>query len=46
LRKEPDKGIDCEYAVPADAFMAVELQAGAFFGKSGTVPYSAVYSDL
>jgi putative acetyltransferase len=41
-----DFEIDCEYKVPADVFMAVELQPEALSAKSGTVQYSAAFSDL
>jgi putative acetyltransferase len=41
-----DFGMACEFAVPAEVFMAIELQPGAFSGKSGRVQYSAVFSDL
>jgi putative acetyltransferase len=46
MRKDPDKGIDCEYEVPAEVFMAIELQPGALAGKSGRVQYCDVFSSL
>jgi putative acetyltransferase len=39
-------GIDCEYRVPEEAFMLVELQSGYLLGASGTVRYHAAFSDL
>ncbi|MCC3860402.1 GNAT family N-acetyltransferase [Pseudemcibacter aquimaris] len=36
----------CEYDVPAEAFMAMELSAGAFDKVSGTVKYHKVFSEL
>jgi putative acetyltransferase len=41
-----DFGIACEFAVPAEAFMLVELQPGALSGKTGTVQYSDCFSNL
>jgi putative acetyltransferase len=37
-------GIGCEYDVPEDVFMAVELHAGFLRGASGTIKYDAVFS--
>lgn len=39
-------GLKCEYDVPAGAFMATELHAGALRGASGTVKYHAAFSQL
>lgn len=39
-------GLKCEYDVPAEAFMAIELHARALRGVSGTVKYHAVFSQL
>ena len=39
-------GLNCEYDVPAEAFMAIELHAGALCGASGTVKYHAAFSQL
>ena len=39
-------GLKCEYDVPAGAFMAIELHAGALRGASGTVKYHAAFSQL
>jgi putative acetyltransferase len=39
-------GLKCEYDVPAEAFMAIELHARALRGASGTVKYHAVFSQL
>jgi putative acetyltransferase len=32
-------GIHCEYDVPEEAFMIIELQKGYFHGKAGTIHY-------
>jgi putative acetyltransferase len=37
-------GIGCEYDVPEDVFMAVELHAGFLRGASGTIKYDAAFS--
>ena len=39
-------GIDSAYAVPDEAFMALELQEGSLDGKSGRVQYHAAFSNL
>jgi putative acetyltransferase len=39
-------GLQCEYDVPAEAFMAIELRAGVLRGLSGTVKYHAAFSQL
>ena len=39
-------GIDSEYEVPEEVFMALELQTGALNGKTGTVKYHAAFSKL
>lgn len=36
-------GIGCEYDVPDEVFMALELEAGVLQGKSGTVRYHAAF---
>ena len=36
-------GIGCEYDVPEDVFMVVELQAGFLRGVSGKVKYHAAF---
>ena len=38
-------GIGCEYDVPDDVFMAVELQAGFLRVASGTIKYHAAFSS-
>ena len=38
-------GIDSEYEVPAEVFMALELQPEALSGKTGTVKYHAAFSN-
>ncbi len=39
-------GIGCEYKVPEEAFMAIELQPGYLQGKSGTIQYHAGVADV
>lgn len=38
-------GISCEYEVPDDVFMVVELQAGVLRAASGKVKYHAAFSS-
>lgn len=38
-------GMDSEYDVAKELFMAIELQAGALSGESGTIKYHAVFSN-
>jgi len=38
--------IGCEYDVPEEAFMAVELQLGYLRGMSGTVKYHPAFSSV
>lgn len=39
-------GVACEYNVPLEAFMAIELRPGALRGASGTVKYHAAFSNV
>ena len=39
-------GIDSEYEIPEEVFMALELQTGALNGKTGTVKYHAAFGKL
>jgi putative acetyltransferase len=39
-------GISCEYGVPEELFMIVELQPGFLHGASGKVKYHAAFSNL
>jgi len=39
-------GIGCEYDVPEEAFMILELKPGYLDGSSGKVKYHAAFSDL
>ena len=39
-------GIDSEYDVPEDVFMAIELQPNALSGKTGRVKYHTAFGDL
>jgi putative acetyltransferase len=39
-------GIGCEYDVPDDVFMALELLPGALAGKSGTIRYHPAFANV
>lgn len=39
-------GISCEYDVPEEYFMVLELQPGYLQGKSGTIKYHNLFSDV
>ena len=39
-------GIDSEYEVPEEVFMAMELQPGALKGKTGRVKYHPAFSNV
>ena len=39
-------GIGCEYDVPEEVFMVVELEAGFLDGASGKVKYHAAFGDV
>jgi putative acetyltransferase len=39
-------GIGCEYEVPQDAFMAMELQPGYLTGARGIVKYHPAFNDV
>ena len=39
-------GIGCEYEVPEEVFMVVELQAGFLHGASGKIRYHAAFGDV
>jgi len=39
-------GIDCEYEVPEEVFMTMELNPGSLTGISGTVIYHSAFSNL
>ncbi len=40
------KGLRCEYTVPDEAFMAVELREGALAGREGVVKYRPEFSSV
>lgn len=40
------KGLSCEYPVPDEAFMALELRAGALSGHKGLVRYNPEFSKV
>lgn len=39
-------GISCEYDVPEEYFMMLELQPGYLQGKSGTIKYHKLFNDV
>lgn len=39
-------GMSCEYDVPEEAFMVVEIQTGYLEGASGTIRYHAAFKDV
>jgi putative acetyltransferase len=39
-------GLRCEFPVPPEAFMALELRRGGLAGALGTVRYLAAFSDV
>jgi putative acetyltransferase len=39
-------GIACEYEVPEEVFMVMELEPGYLGGKSGTIKYHEAFSDV
>ncbi len=39
-------GIDCEYEVPEEAFMALELRPEALSGRTGRVKYHATFGNV
>jgi putative acetyltransferase len=40
-----EKGVDCEYDVPPEAWMLLELQEGALAGRKGTVRFQPEFRD-
>ncbi|APB32396.1 Putative acetyltransferase [Gloeomargarita lithophora Alchichica-D10] len=41
-----EKGLVCEYPVPNEAFMVLELEKGALEGYTGTVKYRSEFNQL
>jgi putative acetyltransferase len=41
-----EKGLGCEYPVPDEAFMVLELESGALEGCVGTVKYHSEFNKL
>jgi putative acetyltransferase len=41
-----EKGLKCEYTVPDEAFMVLELESGALENCSGTVQYRSEFNQL
>ncbi|UCG14352.1 MAG: N-acetyltransferase, partial [Deltaproteobacteria bacterium] len=39
-------GIDCEFDVPADVFMVMELRDGALAGRTGLVRYQPEFRSF
>ncbi|MCI5107189.1 MAG: N-acetyltransferase [Pseudomonadales bacterium] len=46
FRAASEFGLVCDYEVPAEAFMALELQPGSLAGVSGTVHYHPCFAAL
>lgn len=46
FRPAKEFGIGCEYDVPSDVFMALELAAGYLQGKSGTIRYHDAFREV
>jgi putative acetyltransferase len=40
------KGMGCEYPVPDEVFMVVELKPGALGGRTGLVRYSSEFAEV
>ena len=40
------KGIDCEFEVPEEAWMVLELREGALAGRSGTVKFQPEFHEV
>src|SRR3990170_2235551 len=38
-------GIGCEYDMPDEAFMAIELEPGVLAGRSGTIRYNPAFAN-
>ena len=45
FRPSSQFGIGCEYEVPEEVFMVLELQPGCLRGKSGTIKYDDAFND-
>jgi putative acetyltransferase len=45
FRKAREFGLRCEYPVPDEAFMAMELASGALAGRAGLVRYLPEFGD-
>lgn len=46
FRRASRLGLRCEYAVPDEAFMAVELEPGALAGRRGLVRYRPEFGEV
>lgn len=46
FRPAKEKGLGCEYPVPDEVFMALEIKRGAMEGWSGTVKYRSEFNSL
>lgn len=46
FEKAADRGINCEYDVPPEAFMVLELQPGYLRGASGTIRYHPAFRQV
>lgn len=46
FKPSSQSGIKCEYDVPEDVFMVMELQQGYLHGMSGIIKYHAAFNNL
>lgn len=46
FRRASQFGINCEFEVPDQAFMAIELQGGALLNRPGTIHYHPAFRAL
>jgi len=46
FRPASDAGINCQYDVPADVFMVLELEPGYLGQSSGCIRYNAAFGNL
>ncbi|PSW18941.1 GNAT family N-acetyltransferase [Photobacterium sanctipauli] len=44
--KAADHGLACQWPVPEEAFMVLELAEGTLAGKTGTIEYSSEFAEL
>jgi putative acetyltransferase len=46
FRPASQLGIGCEYDVPDEVFMVLELKSGVLHGKTGTIQYHSAFKNL